>query len=165
MGTPNMQPKSVAWWPKDEALWPLDPSTKERLLRFRWNENWRHKDNWAGISKVKSFIKAHGVTRLPEAAQAVREISDKDLEDRIVLKFKDTVKALKEAKLYVSEGVSSAVSAARPERLHVESGTEVEPVSVVVGLSKAQIQSRAKGVSLVQLHDGLVLVTHLWAEM
>jgi len=31
------------------------------------------------------------------------KISDKDLKDRVVLKFKDTVKALKEAKLYASE--------------------------------------------------------------
>jgi hypothetical protein len=104
MGIPNTQPKSLTWWPKDESAWPLDPSMQEKLFRFQWNENWRHKDNWDGINRVKAFVKAQGATCLPEAAQAIREISDKDLEDRVVLKFKDTVKALKEAKLYTLEG-------------------------------------------------------------
>src|ERR1700692_1067538 len=100
MGTPNVNPKVVAWWPKDGIPWPIDANTKEHLVRFRWDENWRHEDNWAGIKMIKAYIKTHGAVRLPEAAQAVRDISDKDLEDRVVLKFKDIVKALKEAKQF-----------------------------------------------------------------
>jgi len=95
---------------------------------------------------VKAFVKAQGATRLPEAAQAIREISDKDLEDRVVLKFKDTVKALKEAKLYALEGERPAVTIQ-----DVESEREVEVGPVVAVLSKAQVQSRAKGVRVILL--------------
>lgn len=142
MGTPNVQPKSVAWWPDDDSDWPVDSSTNTRLLRFRWNEPWNHGDNWESIKKVGAYVKAQGAVRLPEAAQAVREISEKDLEERVTQKFKDIVKALKDAKLFKKPTTGGLVSVPA-------TGEDVVEVTVTTkpAFSKTQAQSWSSGVS------------------
>ena len=100
-GYSECQPRNnKSWWPENESEWPTDSSTNARLLRFRWNESWNHADNWKSIKNISTYVKTHGAARLPEAAQAVREISEKDLEERVTQKFKDIVKALKDAKQF-----------------------------------------------------------------
>ena len=139
----------------------MDAATNTKLLRLRWELAWNHEDNWKGIQTISDYIKKHGASHVPEAAANIHDISQKDLELRVIQKFKDIVSALKNTKLFDGHG-------SIPQRVETVTEGDVEGVTggnaviggaaVVVkpkeGLSKAQIQSRAKGVSnLCSLED------------
>ena len=95
IGTPNVQPKSIAWWPENESEWPTDSSTNVRLLRFRWNESWNHADNWKGIKNVSTYVKTRGAARLPEGYSGNKTKLDKVTSSEPVLGVSDPVLILR----------------------------------------------------------------------
>lgn len=72
---------------------------------------------------------------MPSAAQNLENISQKDLEERVTTKFKDLTKAWKEE---ARKGTAVVVV--------VEGGVVVNAPGAVLAVSKAKLQSRARGV-------------------
>lgn len=150
MGVPDTKPRVLPHWPSDNTPRERDPGSQRELLRFRWESPWDHTDNWAGIRLICDHIKQNGPTRVPEAAQAVRDVSEKDLEDRVRKKFKDLAKVLKE---YEEQKQAMPAVVEGQEIAVVVEGQEVESRELDVpvpekakGATKSQLQSRSKGV-------------------
>lgn len=156
MGIANLHPKLLPPYPSntDEQEWPRDTGSNRELLHFRWDQDWKQDDNWAGILKVCKHIKAHGGERVPAAATYVHDISEKDLEDRVTIKFKDMVKAKKDAE----KGTAAPVI----EGQNTEAALNV---IVVPAVPKGKLQSRAKGVRFFKLLDYMDLIYRQKCEM
>ena len=56
------------------------------------------------------YIKKHGASHVPEAAENICDISQKDLELQVTQMFKDIVTVLKSVKLFNSRGIAQNVT-------------------------------------------------------
>ena len=85
-------------WPEDPDDWPMTSDKKFQLMCFRFNEPDTHPDNAASIEHVLDFVQNHGAKYSTNAAPALRLISPKDLQERIIWKYKELQKVLRTAK-------------------------------------------------------------------
>ena len=143
MGCPNLAAANVPFWPTSDTDedWPLTNDKKHRLTHFQFDRPASAPDNTAALERVLEFINQNGVKYHAAAAPALRLISQKDLRDRVNLKFRDLQKALRGAGRLSKKGGVIAVQGDGDQ----EDDGEERPRPPV--LSKSQWQSHAKGVS------------------
>lgn len=132
-------------YPSDDDNWPLDPATKERLMRFRWAESHQHTDNHANVLRIIAYMRQHGATVCAGSGPALRDISDEDLRARVVKKYQDLQKNLRKAGK-LSRNLMAPLTAASDTVESAPPGPEAEAVIVTV-ISRSKLQSRARGVS------------------
>jgi hypothetical protein len=147
LGVGKLTADHLPAWPDEDSPWPTDPAdSTRRLLRFKWDFPYENEDNWKGIRCVSDFIKKKGVSLLAGAAGPLRVISDDDLQNCVVRKFKDMQKSLRDAARKKTAAVPVHIDG--DGTLDGESnGTGItRPVATVVKLSKAKKQSRQIGV-------------------
>lgn len=126
----------LPWWPKEGEEWPVDSATKEKFIRFRWNESHNHEDNNRTIQTIFRYIRAKGAEYSPAAAKALRTISDEDLLHRVRIKYQDLQKSLRSAKLLTATRATTTAA-------------ESAPIARDVKLTKGMRQSRQQGVCSV----------------
>jgi hypothetical protein len=83
----------LSWWPKEGEEWLVDIATKERFIRFCWNESHNHEDNNRTIQTIFRYIRVKGVEYSPATVKALRTISDEDLLRCVHVKYQDLQKA------------------------------------------------------------------------
>lgn len=88
-------------------------------------------------------MKTKGTGHVPAATNALEDICDGDLQDRVIRKFKDIVKTLKQAKTLMSPASSAHDAVLAPELKN----TAPQEDAAAKRLSKSLRQSRQKGVS------------------
>ncbi|KZT19678.1 hypothetical protein NEOLEDRAFT_1245665 [Neolentinus lepideus HHB14362 ss-1] len=98
MGVGHLMPDVLPAWLENEAEWPIDKATNTRLVRFKWEEPPTENANWAGVQDIVEYIRTKGGARAPSAIPALRDITDDDLESKVVQKVKDLAKNLRGAK-------------------------------------------------------------------
>jgi hypothetical protein len=155
MGSPNLAAANIPFWPTSNSPedWPLTSNKKHKLTRFRFDRPASDPDNVASLERIIEFITNNGAKFHTAAAPALRHISEKDLRDRVHLKFRDLQKVLRAAGRLPKRGEAFAKLQGE-EGGKAEGGEERLPV-----LTKSQRQSRAKGVSEVEMDRSLRCLT------
>ncbi|KAH9946900.1 hypothetical protein B0H21DRAFT_822396 [Amylocystis lapponica] len=87
MGVSKITPKCLPAYPSADTPPPQDPSTGQPLLRLNWNAGASHVNNVQGLERVLTFIRTHGARHHPIATQALTDINDDDLKERIKSKY------------------------------------------------------------------------------
>lgn len=145
LGVPKLTANFLPPYPETGTDWPTDPSNEERrLLRFRWDKGHDDHDNYHNILIIIDFVCKKGASYVPAAAESLAIISEDDLKARVIQKFKDLVKVVRDGKKKVKASGGVEVVAVEGESMDEESAPVVQPV-----LTKGKRQSRAKGVSNV----------------
>ena len=123
--------------PEQSEDWPLD-AEGQPLMRFRWDEPQKHKDNFLNLQKLCDWVKETGPKYLPQSAPSVRSIAMKDLQAKVISRYNDLAKKFnKREKTLPGEEVSDT----QPKSEGVD--VKLEPAAPMLA-SKAQ--SRRKGV-------------------
>lgn len=142
MGIPKSQGRDLPLWPTEGTTWPVNGSTGKPLTCFNWDQPFDHNNNFQSIQSVCSWIIKKGPEFKPGCGYLIKAISESDLLDRVVTKYKDFQKVWRIEQKRLTEVVASAV---------VDDGLDGGNVSNQSTLSKNTWQQRAKGVSVVQL--------------
>jgi hypothetical protein len=130
---------------------PTDPSNKERrLLRFQWDQGHEQAENYDNLIIITDFIHKKGSSYVPAAVNSLAVISEKDLKLRVIQKFKDLAKVVRDLKKR-QKGQGAAEMGGGRDAAQIDGshggGNDGENLVVVQPvLSKGKRQSRAKGV-------------------
>lgn len=161
MGCPNKLTGDVLpTYPTNEE-WPMitTAGVEVKALRFRWDKAYSEAANWKGIRWIMNEIHRNGPQYSPAAAQAIADISNEDLQTRVIWKFNELSKTLKNWNRLKEAEVAPVVvvisSSPEPEGVMESVGDDGpgQTATVVVPkqLSAGMKNSRAKGVSFLSL--------------
>ncbi|PPQ83418.1 hypothetical protein CVT26_004406, partial [Gymnopilus dilepis] len=74
-------------YPKEGEEWPMRVDGGERALRFQWKYDHTNEVNWKNLQAIMKEIRASGAAHLPAAAPVLADLSDDDLQGRIIWKY------------------------------------------------------------------------------
>ncbi|KAJ7236322.1 hypothetical protein C8J57DRAFT_1247814 [Mycena rebaudengoi] len=92
MNIKNLQAKNLPDYPygieQEHEAWPKDPFTKQPLMRFFWKKDVDNKVNNDNINAVVTHIRTTGVSLVPETKDLLAEMSNADVKEMVVTKWK-----------------------------------------------------------------------------
>jgi hypothetical protein len=145
MSIKNLQAKNLPDYPygigQEHEAWPKDPFTKQPLMRFFWKKDVDNKVNNNNIDAVVTHIRTTGATLVPEAKDLLVGMSNADVKEMVVTKWKYMSGQWKKIKK------ESDQKAEKERRQDATEDEEDQPIADDQKLSRAQKNSRAEAVS------------------
>jgi len=149
MGCPNkLTGEVIPAYPEEGEEWPsIDKfGTDVKEIRFRWDKPYSDKINWKNLQWIMKELRKNGPQYSPAAAGAIAEISEDDLQSRVIWKFNELVKMVKSWKM---KAANIVVVSSSPEADGAGvAGDVATKKTIAKELSSGMKQSRAKGVSV-----------------
>jgi len=150
MGCPNkLTGEVIPAYPEEGEEWPSMTrfGVDVKAICFRWDKSYLDKQNWKSLQWIINEVRKNGSQYSPAAAGAIADISEDDLQGRVIWKFNELVKMVKNWKKAQAAAIVVVVSSS-PEAEGAGAGGDVAmKKSGPKELSSGMKQSRAKGVS------------------